>query len=235
MHAISTWVIEERKQLQMSPILKPLVKAYWEWKSNGRLKILTDPVYPFYQNHKNRKNELRQAQKYLVAERKRREYHGGHKIWPTEAVQTHQKTERWKKAHLMWKASIHVRMLTQRYPINGNRTAGKAYENSCPLCGDIETMIHFLLQCLAMAKDQQPCMQKLANTCYQCMMRGTISEEDAVKLILDPTHFTTITGAVIWECHEICASNYIIYEVSWWEWGLAIGGVLNKTNERLTK
>ena len=65
----------KENNFRWSPILKLLVKAnykaYWEWKSNGRLKILTDH---FYQNHRHRKKEMRQAQTQLTAEHRRREY-----------------------------------------------------------------------------------------------------------------------------------------------------------------
>ena len=89
------------------------------------------------------------------------------------------------------KASILMKLLTQRYPLMTSRTAGKAYGSPCPLCNtQVETMNHFILRCPELEGDRGPYIQQLSNTLHSHGVRGPRSEDDMVRLILDPSNHT---------------------------------------------
>jgi hypothetical protein len=89
------------------------------------------------------------------------------------------------------KASIHARLLTQRYPLNSCRTSGKAYGSPCPMCGDNkETVAHFLLRCPKLHRDRQQYLQKLSNILCKNGIMMPASEVATGQLVLDPTHYT---------------------------------------------
>ena len=53
--------------------------------------------------------------------------------------------------HCVTKATVQAQLLIMRYPLYGQKVAGKKKTSSCPLCNtDSETMDHFLLQCQAL-------------------------------------------------------------------------------------
>ena len=52
-------------------------------------------------------------------------------------------------------------------------------------------MSHFLLRCPELEKDRKPYLQQLSNTVHRYGLRGPQDGEEAVKLILDPSHFAS--------------------------------------------
>ena len=83
-----------------------------------------------------------------------------------------------------------MKLLTQRYPLMTNRTAGKDYGGPCPMCGGKETMSHFLLRCKDLERDRHMYMQRLSTTLQRHDIRSPHGEEEVVRLILDPSNFT---------------------------------------------
>lgn len=77
------------------------------------------------------------------------------------------------KAHPVWglacssphntrMSMVQVKLLTQRYPLFGNRTAGAHYGRPCPLCKlTEESTVHFLLECPVLAGDRQPFIENI--------------------------------------------------------------------------
>ena len=90
------------------------------------------------------------------------------------------------------KASIHARLLTQRYPLHTNRTSGSSFDTPCPLCHGHESMSHFILECSVTEEIRKVYLEKLFLLLLNNHIHLPVGNEETIKLILDPTnHYGT--------------------------------------------
>ncbi len=86
------------------------------------------------------------------------------------------------------KATIRVKLLTQRYPLFYSKTSGQNYGKNCPLCQEApETMHHFLLTCKTLEGTRAPFIQRLRQLLAPISMPQ--DETMCIKLLLDPSHY----------------------------------------------
>ena len=112
------------------------------------------------------------------------------------------------KLHPVWKntvsqldilkATVKAQLLIKRYPLTTSRTAGKKWNDTCPLCGsEPETTAHFLLRCSKLSNIRQQYLPKVMS-CYE-----QPSPDLLVRVILDSSYISEnrIT-------HETLCRNY---------------------------
>ena len=112
------------------------------------------------------------------------------------------------KLHPVWKntvsqldilkATVKAQLLIKRYPLSTSRTAGKKWNDTCPLCGsEPETTAHFLLRCSKLSNIRQQYLPKVMS-CYE-----QPSPDLLVRVILDSSYISEnqIT-------HETLCRNY---------------------------
>ena len=118
--------------------------------------------------------------------------------------------------HTSFCASIRVKILVQRYPIATSHTAGRSRSLTCKLCNeDDESMIHFLLQCTALASARSEHLASIMSTIRKYHV--SVDPETMVKHIIDPTHIIDITDEdLMWveECvRKLCFKLHVTRSV----------------------
>ena len=81
-------------------------------------------------------------------------------------------------------------MLVGRYPVTGQRCAGKHMLPVCPLCStEQETLTHFLVRCPILQGHREPFLVKLKMLMPDHFSQA--SDDDLAQQILDPSHLTS--------------------------------------------
>ena len=83
------------------------------------------------------------------------------------------------------RASVHAKILVQRYPINSSHTA-KSKTSSCPCChAPEESLEHFLLHCRMLRSARIPHLQTIVNNMIS--IKIVPSADSLVQAVLDPS------------------------------------------------
>ena len=94
------------------------------------------------------------------------------------------------------RASIHAKILVQRYPLNTSRTS-KSNTDICPCCDEQEeTLAHFLLDCPELQQERTKHIQTLKNEMEKNGLEP--NRENTIAAILDPSSLSTIAEFI--EC-----------------------------------
>ena len=87
------------------------------------------------------------------------------------------------------KATTKAKLLVQRYPLHYSRTSGMNYGLPCPLCKfNTETLEHFLVDCPVLDSTRAVHTSRIQHVFDSAGLRLPC---DMVRLVLDPSHYTT--------------------------------------------